>query len=263
MDIFAFNAPDLLGFLLTLVRVSLVVFLLPFFGGEFIPPVIKATLCLALTMAVWPRLSFPGALMPAHPASLAVMLLGELILGLMLGLSVQFIFAGIQTGGEIMGFQMGFTMMTLADPSSGAQVSITSTVLHMVALILFLTLDGHLHLLRALADSFRLVPPGGIRMSDPLVGDMIALSGGMFSLAVKIAAPVIAALFMVELALAFMGRAAPQMNLLTLGFPAKIGVGFFFMGILFSTLSLHLEDIIISLGPLFNRIMGLAGTGSQ
>jgi flagellar biosynthetic protein FliR len=201
--------------------------------------------------------------MPAHPASLAVMLLGELILGLMLGLSVQFIFAGIQTGGEIMGFQMGFTMMTLADPSSGAQVSITSTVLHMVALILFLTLDGHLHLLRALADSFRLVPPGGIRMSDPLVGDMLALSGGMFSLAVKIAAPVIAALFMVELALAFMGRAAPQMNLLTLGFPAKIGVGFFFMGILFTTLALHLEDIIISLGPIFDRIMGLAGTEPQ
>lgn len=263
MDIFAFNAADLLGFLLTLVRVSLVVFLLPFFGGEFIPPLIKAAFCLALSMAVWPRLSFPGALMPAHPAGMVVLLLGELVLGLLLALSVQFIFAGIQTGGEIMGFQMGFTMMTLADPSSGAQVSITSTVLHMVAMILFLTLDGHLHLLRALADSFHLVPPGGIRVSGPLAGDMLALSGGMFSLAVKIAAPVIAALLMVELALAFMGRAAPQMNLLTLGFPAKIGVGFFFLGILFSTLSQHLEDIVLSLGPLFDRILGLAGAGPQ
>jgi flagellar biosynthetic protein FliR len=263
MDIFALNSAGLLGFFLTLIRVSLVVFLLPFFGGEYIPAMVKAALCLALTMALWPHLSFPGELMPAHPLGLGVLLLSELILGLMLGLSVQFIFAGIQTGGEIMGFQMGFTMMSLADPSSGAQVSITSTVLHMVALVVFLTMGGHLHLLRALADSFTLVPPGGIRVSGPLTGDILALSGGMFSLAIKIAAPVIASLFMVELALALMGRAAPQMNLLTLGFPAKIGVGFFFLGILFSTLSLHMEDIIISLGPMFDRILELAGTGAR
>ena len=79
----------------------------------------------------------------------------------------------------------------------------------------------------------------------------------MFVLAVKIAAPVIAALFMVELTLALMGRAAPQMNLLTLGFPVKIAVGFYFMGIMFTTLSLHMEEIIIGLGPMFDRIMGL------
>ena len=263
MDIFAFNADALLGFLLTLMRVSLVVFLLPFFGGEYLPPLVKAALCLSLTMAIWPRLSFSGALMPAHPLALVVMLLGELLLGLILGLSVQFIFAGIQTGGEIMGFQMGFTMMTLADPSSGAQVSITSTVLHMVTLMVFLTMDGHLHLLRALADSFSLVPPGGIRVSGALAGDILALSGGMFSLAIKIAAPVIAALLMVELALALMGRAAPQMNLLTLGFPAKIAVGFFFMGLLFNTLALHMEDIIVSLGSLFDSILGSAGAGPR
>lgn len=257
MDIFAFDAAAFTSFLLTLMRVSLLVFLMPFFGGDFLPATVKAALCLVLTMAVWPHLSFPGELMPAHPLDLALMVLAELVLGLTLGLAVHFIFAGIQTGGEIMGFQMGFTMMTLADPASGAQVSITSTVLHMVTLIVFLTLDGHLHLLRALADSFTLVPPGGLRVSRLLTGDMLVLSGGIFSLAVRIAAPVIAALFMVELTLALMGRAAPQMNLLTLGFPAKIGVGFFFLGILFTTLSLHMEEIIISLEPMFDGIMRL------
>ena len=79
----------------------------------------------------------------------------------------------------------------------------------------------------------------------------------MFFLAVKIAAPVIAALFMVELTLALMGRAAPQMNLLTMGFPIKIAVGFFFIGILFSTLSLRVEDIIIELKPMFDTLMRL------
>lgn len=258
MDLFAFNPATFLSFLLTLMRVSLVVFLMPFWGGDYFPPLVKAALCLLLTLAVWPHLSFSGVEMPAHPWDLALMLLAELILGMMLGLCVYFIFAGIQIGGEIIGFQMGFTMMTLADPASGAQVSISSHILHMVSLVVFLSLDGHLHLLRAMADSFALIPPGGIRISATLAGDVITLSSGMFVLAIKIAAPVMAAILMVELTLALMGRAAPQMNLLTLGFPAKIAVGFFFMGILFSTLSRYLEDIIIGLGPMFENIMRAA-----
>ena len=258
MDIFAFNAVSFASFILTLMRVSLVVFLLPFYGGETIPTPVKGALCLVLTMALWPHLSFPGELLPQHPFGLAALLLGELVLGLMLALCVHFIFAGIQTGGQIMGFQMGFTMVTLADPLSGAQVSITSHLLYMVSLMVFLILDGHLHLLRALADSFSLIPPGGLRIGGQLTGDILSLSASMFSLAVQIAAPVIAALFMVELALALMGRAAPQMTLLTLGFPAKISVGFFFIGLLFTVMALRMEDEVVGLGPMFRSVMRLA-----
>ena len=261
MDIFAVNADTFMSFLLTLVRVSLVVFLLPFFGGEYVPNLVKAALTLVMTMAIWPQLSFPGSLFPDHSWSIALLVLGEALLGLIMGLCVYFIFAGIQLGGEIIGFQMGFTMMTLADPASGNRASIPSNLLHMVALIVFLSMNGHLHLLRALSGSFALIPPGGIAISGALTADILLLSGGMFILAVKIAAPVIAALLMVELTLALMGRAAPQMNLLTLGFPIKIAVGFFFMGILFTTLSTHLEEVIIGLGPMFDRIMALLGAG--
>ena len=260
MDIFAFNAEMLMSFLLTLTRVSLVVFLLPFFGGEFIPPQVKAALALVMSLALWPHLSFAGALFPAHPWNIAVLVLGEALLGLIMGLCVYFIFAGVQLGGEIMGFQMGFTMMTLADPASGSQASIPANLLHLVTLVVFLALDGHLHLLRALAGSFVLIPPGGLAIGGALLHDILVLSAGMFSLAIKIAAPAITALLMVELTLALMGRAAPQMNLLTFGFPLKIAVGFFFMGIMFTTLALHMEEIIIGLGPMFDRIMSMAGT---
>ena len=259
MDIFAFNADTLMSFLLTLTRVSLVVFLLPFFGGEYIPPLVKAALAMVMAMAIWPHLSFPGSHFPAHPWNIALLILSEAVLGLIMGLCVHFIFAGIKTGGEIMGFQMGFTMITLADPASGGQASITSNILHLVTLIVFLALDGHLHLLRALSGSFALIPPGGVHIGGALAGDILVLSSGMFSLAVKIAAPAIAALFMVELTLALMGRAAPQMNLLTLGFPIKIAVGFFFLGIMFTTLSLHMEELIIGLGPMFDNILRQAG----
>ncbi len=255
MDIFALSPETFMSFLLTLMRVSLVVFLMPFYGGDSIPVPVKAALCLVLSMALWPHLSFPAGYFPAHPLGIAALLLGELILGMTLGMCVHFIFAGIQTGGEILGFQMGFTMVSLVDPLSGARMSITSHLLYMVSLLTFLVLDGHLHLLRALAESFTLLPPGGLTMRGPLVDTILSLSGGMFVLAVKIAAPVMAAIFMVELALALMARAAPQMNLLTLGFPIKIAVGFFFIGLLFTVLALRMEDTIIELGPMFSTLM--------
>lgn len=258
MDIFAFSQLSFFSFLLTLMRVSLIVFLFPFYGGESIPAMVKAFVCIILTLAIWPNLSFPGTMLPTHPFSLLLIMLSELILGLMLALCIHFIFAGIQLGGEIMGFQMGFTMVTLADPLSGAQVSITSHFLHMVALLVFLVLDGHLVLLRGLADSFYLIPPGGVNISGELTLDILHLSGDMFRVAVQIASPVIAALFMVELTLALMGKAAPQMNLLTLGFPLKIAVGFFFIGMLFTVIAAEMGETIIDIGPMFDRLMRMA-----
>ncbi len=259
--IFTLNAPAITSFLLTLFRISLVVFLLPFYGGDNAPVSVKGALCIVLTMAVWPHLSFDGALFPAHPFSLALMILGELALGMMLGLSVHFIFAGIQTGGQMLGFQMGFTMVNAVDPTSGAQIGITSHLLYMVALLCFLTLNGHLYLLQALTATFQLIPPGGIFFRPPLMTDLIELSARMFVLAVKVAAPVLASLFLIELALALMARAAPQMNLLMIGMPIKIAVGFFFMGIIFVLLSQTMEDTIMDLRPMFRHLLILASPG--
>ena len=98
MDLFAFNPATLASFLMTLMRVSLLVFLLPFYGGEYIPAMVKAALCLVLSLALWPHLSFPGDLMPENTGGLLLMLLGELILGLVMALCVNFVFAAIQTG---------------------------------------------------------------------------------------------------------------------------------------------------------------------
>ena len=253
--IFTLNAPVIASFLLTLMRISLLVFLLPFYGGDNIPVTGKAALCVVLTLTVWPHLSFPGVALPSHPLALILLLVSELLIGLMLALFVQFIFAGIQTGGQMMGFQMGFTMIQVADPLSGNQIGITSHLLYMVSLVCFLTMDGHLYLLQALASSFTLMPPGGFVARPVLFSEIIRLSGSMFVLAVKVAGPIIAALFLVELALALMARAAPQMNLLMIGMPIKISVGFFFMGIVFTLLSRTIENSIYEFGPVFRHFL--------
>lgn len=107
MDLFAFDPATTLGFLLTFMRVSLVMFLLPFFGGDAVPMQVKVALCLVMAMALWPRLSLAGAVMPSHPFELVVMLASELVLGLVLGMAVHFLFAGIQTGGAASGLPDG------------------------------------------------------------------------------------------------------------------------------------------------------------
>lgn len=258
MDLFAFDAAAMLGFLLTFMRVSLVLFLLPFFGAEAAPMQVKAALCIVFTLALWPHVAPQGVHMPAHPFALVVVLAGELILGLMLGLTVHFLFAGIQTGGQLLGFQMGFTMITLADPLSGANISATAHFLYMVSMLTFLVLDGHLFMLRAFMQTFDLVPPGGLLLTAPLVKQMLFLSGSMFVLAVKIAAPVLVALFLVELALALMARAAPQMNLLMIGFPLKIAVGFMFIGMLFTIMADKIREFIVGMDPMMMHLLRAA-----
>lgn len=258
MEFFTFNPATFTSFLLTLFRVSLVLFLLPFFGGTGIPKTVKAALCIVLSLAIYPRLSFPGGLFPGHPLNLAIMLLGELVLGMVLGLVVHFVFAAIRTGGQLVGFQMGFAMVNVVDPDTGASEAVTAHFLYMIALLTFLTLDGHLYLLRALTLSFNIVPPGGLLISSGLTESVLEMSGVLFTLAVRIAAPVMAALFLVDLALALVGRAAPQMNILMLGFPVKISVGFFFLGLIFNMLALYMKDFIVRMDGLFGLLLSLA-----
>jgi len=255
MDLFHFDPNATFSFFLTFFRVSIILFVLPFFGGTSIPNPVKGALCLVFSWALWPHLSFPGVLMPKHPFQLALMLGGEVVIGMTLMLVVRLLFAAVQMGGQVIGFQMGFSMINVADPLTGQQTVITSHFLYMTTLLTFLALDGHLYLLEGLADSFRLIPPGGLVFTKAMGMDLVSYGGDIFVMSIKIAAPVMGAIFMVDLALALVGRASPQMNVLILGFPIKITVGFFFLGILFTTLSLYVEGFIKGMGPMFRHLL--------
>ena len=261
MDLFNLDMAAVFGFLLILMRVSVVMFMLPFFGGESHPTQVKFGLSVVLALVLWPHVPPLGGVLPAHPFAVPVMFAGEFLLGLALGLVVHFLFAGVQTGGQVLSFQMGFSMLTFADPLSGQSITVTSHLLYMVAMLLFLAFNGHLIMLHGFADSFTLAPPGSIALRPLLFEEILKLSGGMFVLAIKIAGPVLCALFLMELALALMSRMAPQMHLITIGLPLKIGVGFFFLALLFAIMSILVEDFAVDLRPLFHTILRALGGG--
>lgn len=254
MDVFNYDPAAVLSLLLTMMRVSIVMFMLPVFSTNNIPIPVKAAVTLVFSLGVWPHLALPGT-MPAHPFDLALMLLGEVVLGLVLGMAVNFLFMGIQAGGELLGFQMGFTMINFADPLTGNQTGATAFFLWMVSLLAFLALDGHLYMIKGFAASFALVPPGGLFIGESLLWQVLQLAAQIFVLALKIAAPVMVALFMVEVALALVARTSPQIHIMEFGFPVKIGVGFFFVGLLLVIMADHVENFIRGMDGLFTNLL--------
>lgn len=259
MDIFNFDPASILSFLLTLMRVSIVLFMLPLFDISGLPAPWKVAVCIVLTLAIWPVIQLSGYSMPAHPADIMLLILGEIVLGLILGLSVRFFFAGIQSGGEMVALQMGFSMMQFADPLSGSQTGIISQMIYTVSILIFLAFDGHLFLIAGFIETFSYIPAGGLFIGETIYNQIMNLSGILFTLAVKIIAPVMVAVFLVELALGLMNRVAPQMQIMEVGFPIKIAVGFFFLSLLFGMISMEIETFVIGLDDLFLNIIKAGG----
>jgi flagellar biosynthetic protein FliR len=256
MDIFNFDPRTVLSFYLTLFRISVVLFVMPFFG-DTLPNLVKAALLLVLTLAVWPKLSFPASYYPANPLNITVMFAGELVLGLTLGCIVRMIIAAVQVGGAIINFQMGFSMVNSIDPLTGMEEPMTTQFIYMCTMLTFLSFNGHLHLLNALGASFDIVPPGGLFLSPQLMSEVMIFSKQMFILGVRIAAPVIMALFLVDLALALIGRTAPQMNILVMGFPLKIAVGFLFLSYVLQMMSDYVTNFISAMDGVMLHLMQL------
>lgn len=255
MNIFNTNPALLFNFLLTVMRISIVLFMLPIFNTNNIPIQVKAAISFVLAIILWPQLALQSSTISLNPLALALMVLGEFLIGLVLGLAINFTFMAIQAGGELLGFQMGFTMINFADPLTGNQTGSAAFFLWMVSLLVFLCLDGHIILLKAFAHSFKLIPPGNILINQTLLDQIVALSCQLFVLALKICAPVMVALFAIEVALGLVARTSPQMHIMDFGFPLKIGVGFLFLSLLMILIADHMHSFVAGIEGLFENIL--------
>ena len=204
-------------FLLVLLRVSALLIVAPIFGHRNYLARAKVGLAFMVADA---GLAVPEGLFPY-----AFMMVREVIMGLVLGFAVLLLFVGIQFAGQLAGLQMGFGIVNVIDPQSSNQVSIIGQFLNILAILILLSIDGHHMILKGLISSFDAVPLGQVAIKAPMMEKMIALSSQVFVIAVKIASPILIALFMVSVALGVLARTVPQMNVFIVGFPVQIGVG--------------------------------------
>lgn len=200
----------------------------PILGSTVIPLQIKTGLILMLSLVLFPILHLPP--LPADPYKLGAGMAGEFLIGLVIGLAVRFIFAGIELAGELIGSQMGLSMIQLFDPLTAHQVPVISQFQTVLASLIFLAFNMHVVVVRVVAESFQLIPPFGAHLSVALLDEVLRLSQGLFVLAVKLSAPVLAIVLLVNLGLAIMGRSVSQLNVFVTSFPLTIAAGLFVMG---------------------------------
>ncbi|VBB42488.1 Flagellar biosynthetic protein fliR [uncultured Desulfatiglans sp.] len=243
------NVLDVQNFFLIFVRVTSMLFFLPIFDSRVIPVIFKAGLSLAMSLLLFHYLSPTIHLAdPLGPVPLVLGVAGEVFMGAGIALSVKLILAGVQLAGQLAGFQMGLAIANVVDPLTSEQSSETAMVLNLFAMLVFLAVDAHHWFLRALAASFEQVGPLSLHLSPSFVESLLTLSGAMFVIAIKVAAPIIAALLLTSAALGLVARTVPQMNIFIVAFPLKIMVGFLLMALSLPYISSYLSELFHTFG---------------
>jgi flagellar biosynthetic protein FliR len=230
MDPIILPLRPVLIFAVVLARVGGLVTFAPFWSHRAAPPKVRLLLALALavviTPAVAPRLATP----PSDLTALAVVMLGELAVGCALGFVGRLVFSALEMAAQILTFQMGLSLASTIDPATRAQTAALGTIAQMFGLMVLLAADGHHWMLVATVKSFQSVAPGGFAFTETLAHLFLRLSADALAVGVALAAPAIVVLLAVEFALAIAGRAAPQLQIMILGFPIKIAVGLWLTG---------------------------------
>jgi flagellar biosynthesis protein FliR len=205
-------------------RVSALMVFAPFLGNATIAPRIKAGLTVVLTAILYPVV---GANLPSASTAMGWKVAGgEFVIGLMMGITLQFVFEGVELAGQVVGFQVGHSPANLINPLSEAETPILSNFYQAIALLIFLQLDIHHWVLRGLVKSFEYCPPGMVVVSPAAAEQVWRAAGGMLMIAVQIAIPILLATMVIDISLAFLGRASPQLPVLFVGMSVKSVVAF-------------------------------------
>ncbi|MEC8645814.1 MAG: flagellar biosynthetic protein FliR [Candidatus Latescibacterota bacterium] len=216
-------------FLLVLLRVSALLVVAPIFGHRLFLARAKVGMAFMVSLVIFPAVADSSLDLPEGFLPYALILVREVLMGAVLGFSVLLIFIGIQFAGQLAGLQMGFGIVNVIDPQSNDQVSIIGQFLNILAVLLIFSLDGHHIILNGLMASFEAVPLGGVVFKVPVAEKLIELTNEIFTVAIKISAPIMIALFLVSVAMGVLARTVPQMNVFIVGFPVQLAVGLFVM----------------------------------
>jgi flagellar biosynthetic protein FliR len=208
------------------IRVSALILATPIFGRKTLPNLLKVCLCLVLTYVMF--VSNVSAPQPQYANMLAFALLciKELLFGMALGFVVTMFFSLVQTSGHYIDMQMGFGMVNVLDVQNQISVPITGNLLNIVLIIVFFGVNGHLKLIYILNGTFAQIPAGTLSLNLNVGMTALELFSLSFVLAVHVALPLIISGLLVELALGFMTRAVPQINVFVVGIPVKVILGF-------------------------------------
>jgi len=251
--------PVLAKFFLIFARVSSFFFTVPVFSYRTVPAPVKIGISFCLSyIAYFAVMAEPVQFNETY----VLLLLKEIVIGLALGLLASIMFSAVQVAGGFIDFQMGFSIANVIDPQTGAQTPIMGQYLYIFAILFLLATDGHHLLIDGIYYSFRFIRPDQFvnPFSDENLAELAVKSFAvMFGIALQISVPIVASLFLVDVALGILARTVPQLNVFVVGLPLKIlssftilflviGVMIFMVKELFEILLYSLRDYLRIIG---------------
>lgn len=236
-----------------LARVLALIMTAPLLSEKSISKKVKIGLGVMITYVLLP--SLPPTNVTLFSVGGFWLLIQQILIGVAIGFTMQFAFAAVRTAGEVIGLQMGLSFATFFDPASRLNMPVLARFLDMLAMLLFLSFNGHLWLISMVADSFHTLPIGG----DPINGNaFLALTKAaslIFLNGLRLALPLITLLLTLNLALGLLNRVAPQLSVFAIGFPVTLSIGIIFISLMMPLLAPFCEHLFSEVFDLLASVL--------
>jgi flagellar biosynthetic protein FliR len=230
----AWSSAELLSFFMVLIRVSTLLVIFPIFGDKAVPAPVKIMLSVCFSAILFPVLRSNGVIdvesanvWSSSTGKLLVVLSSEIMTGLAIGFASQLVFQAVHVAGDFIAQLMGLSMASSYDPHFESQTMLVGQLLGALAMLTFLAVDGHHVLFRALVESFRLIPQGHWAGTEAFSKSITGLAGNTLAFGVQLAAPMAACMLLVNIVYGILGKALPQLNILTLSMASSFFIGGF------------------------------------
>jgi len=215
------------------IRFGVLAATLPLLDMRSVPPLWRVALAVSFAAALAPGIvqALPETSVSLAWPALVMECVRSLVVGALLGFTVNLVFTTVRYAGSIVGMQIGFAIVNSYDPMSNSQISVISQLYYLLAVLLFFATGAHQILVAAMFQSCLAVPP--FATGDPVGGAwyLVKEFGTVFELGLKMAAPVVIVLLLVSASMGVIVKTVPQLNILVVGFPIKIGVGLITVGL--------------------------------
>jgi flagellar biosynthetic protein FliR len=203
------------AFLTIGIRLTGLMLFAPFFGSLVMPTRIKAVLVLALTVLLYPTIGPRIASRPIVSWPLTILI--EFFIGVGMGIATNAVFEAVQLAGQVLGVQMGYSLVNILDPQTQVDTTVVALFYQSIVMLLFLRMDVHYWLIRAIGNSYLYLPAGSTHLNGLFSKAVVEIGGQVFGIGVQIAAPVLSATLVADVVLGLLGKASPQLPLMLLG----------------------------------------------
>ncbi len=252
------SAEELLCFFMVLMRMGTLMALLPIFGDRTVPGPVKILLSITFSAILFPILKGSGVihvqdalLWSETTGKLLLTVASEVMVGLAVGFAAQLVFHAIQIAGDFIAQFMGLSMASTYDPHMENQTMVLGQLISALAMLTFLAIDGHHVLLRAMIETFNLIPQGHFVINEAFKNSITQLVGNTVLFGIQLSAPMAACMLLVNIVYGIIGKALPQLNILTLSMASSVMVGGFVLLVSYpsiqsgmaSIFQTHFEDL--------------------